>query len=91
MTRPRDIADGPTPAGQSVAAEALLAFAAYSGSSPHREAAEQAVASALAIAPHAPRAAGWGLAVAEAIAPVRSRSRWSATPTTRSLKRCGAS
>ena len=68
VVRPRDIADGPTPAGPSAAAGALLAYAAYTGSTVHREAAEHAVGSALAIAERAPRAAGWGLAVAEALA-----------------------
>jgi len=67
VARPRDIADGPTAAGQSAAAGALLAYAAYTGSSEHRQAAENAVGSALTIADRAPRAAGWGLAVAEAL------------------------
>ena len=68
VMRPRDIADGPTPAGPSAAASALLAYASYTGSAAHREAAERAVAPALAIADRAPRAAGWALAVAEALA-----------------------
>jgi uncharacterized protein YyaL (SSP411 family) len=68
VVRPRDIADGPTPAGPSAAASALLAYAAYTGSGEHREAAEVAVQAALVVAARAPRAAGWGLAVAEAFA-----------------------
>ena len=68
VVRPRDIADGPTPAGPSAAAAALLAYAAYTGSTEHRTAAERAVGPGLAIAARAPRAAGWALAVAEALA-----------------------
>ena len=68
VVRPRDIADGPTPAGPSAAAGALLSYASCTGSSEHRLAAEHAVGAALAVADRAPRAAGWGLAVAEAMA-----------------------
>ena len=66
MQRPRDIADGPAPAGPSAAAGALLAYSALTGSARHREAAEAALAAPLAIAARAPRACGWALAVTEA-------------------------
>ncbi|EYR63505.1 N-acylglucosamine 2-epimerase, partial [Actinotalea ferrariae CF5-4] len=43
IRRPRDVGDGPTPAGQSAAAGALLTSAALTGSSTHRAAAEAAL------------------------------------------------
>ncbi|PVU83940.1 N-acylglucosamine 2-epimerase [Cellulomonas sp. WB94] len=67
IRRPRDPADGPTPSGQAAAAGALLTFAALSGSHRHREAAERALTEPLALAARYPRAAGWALAVAEAV------------------------
>ena len=67
IRRPRDPADGPTPSGQAAAAGALLTFAALTGSHRHREAAERALVEPLAIAERYPRAAGWALAVAEAV------------------------
>ncbi|WP_028047980.1 thioredoxin domain-containing protein [Cellulomonas sp. URHE0023] len=67
LGRPRDRADGPTPAGQSAAAGALLTYAAITGSLRHREAAELALRDALTIAERFPRAAGAALAVAEAV------------------------
>jgi uncharacterized protein len=66
--RPSDPTDNATPSGASAAAGALLAFAALTGSSRHREAAEHALRFAGALATRAPRFAGWGLAVAEALA-----------------------
>ena len=68
IRRPRDPADGPTPAGSAAAAGALVTFSALTGSVRHRAAAEGALAETLAIAVRYPRAAGWGLAVAEAVA-----------------------
>lgn len=65
--RPRDPADGPTPAGQSAAAGALLTYAAVTGSLRHREAAEGALRGALSLATRFPRAAGAALATVEAI------------------------
>ncbi len=65
--RPRDVADGPSPSGQAAAAGALLTYAALTGSPAHREAAERALAEPLALAATHPRAAGWALAVAEAV------------------------
>ncbi|QHT57365.1 thioredoxin domain-containing protein [Cellulomonas sp. H30R-01] len=67
LRRPHDPADGPTPSGQAAAAGALLTYAALTGSTRHREAAERALAEPLRIAVQHPRAAGWALAVAEAL------------------------
>jgi uncharacterized protein YyaL (SSP411 family) len=66
VRRPRDPTDNVTPSGQSAAAGALLSYAAVTGSGPHRDAAEQALGVAGALAGGAPRFAGWSLAVAEA-------------------------
>jgi uncharacterized protein len=44
----------------------LLSYAAYTGSSRHRTAAERALGIVSALAERAPRFIGWGLAVAEA-------------------------
>lgn len=63
----QDPADGPTPSGQSAAANALLTYAALTGSLRHREAAERALRGPLGIATRFPRAAGAALAVAEAV------------------------
>ena len=65
--RPADPADGPTPSGAFAAAGALLSYAALTGSERHREAAMAALGVLPPIATRYPRAAGWGLAVAEAI------------------------
>ena len=67
LRRQQDPTDNATPAGWSAAAGALLTYAAYTGSSPHREAAEDALGVYGRLADHA-RFAGWGLAVAEALA-----------------------
>ena len=67
MTRPRDVGDGPAPAGQAAAAGALLTYAALTGSARHREAAEAALVEPMLVAGRFPRAAGWALAVAEAV------------------------
>jgi uncharacterized protein YyaL (SSP411 family) len=66
--RPADPTDNATPGGTSAAAGALLTYAALTGSGRHREAAEQALHFTGALAERAPRFAGWGLAVAEALA-----------------------
>jgi uncharacterized protein YyaL (SSP411 family) len=66
LRRPQDPTDNATPSGPSAAAGALLGYAAYAGSSRHREAAEAALGSYAALARQHPRFAGWGLAVAEA-------------------------
>ena len=67
IRRPQDPTDNATPSGRSAAAGALLSFAAYTGSATHRAAAEAALGIYDALATQAPRFAGWGLAVAEAL------------------------
>ena len=64
--RPADPADGPSPSGVFAVAGALLSFSALTGSARHREAALSALTTVPALASRFPRAAGWGLAVAEA-------------------------
>ncbi len=68
IRRPQDPTDNATPSGTSAAAGALLTFAAYTGSDLHREAAELALAVYDVLGAQAPRFAGWGLAVGEALA-----------------------
>jgi uncharacterized protein YyaL (SSP411 family) len=65
--RPADAADGPSPSGTFALAGALLSYAALTGSARHREAAAGALGVLPAIAARYPRAAGSGLAVAEAV------------------------
>jgi len=67
LYRPADPADGPSPSGTFAAAGALLSYAALTGSSRHRDAAVAALGALGPIAPRFPRAAGAGLAVAEAV------------------------
>lgn len=67
LRRPRDPADGPTPSGTAAAAGALLTYGALTGSLRHREAAEAALGDPLRLAARHPLAAGWALAVAEAL------------------------
>jgi uncharacterized protein YyaL (SSP411 family) len=67
VKRPQDPTDNATPSGLSAAAGSLLTFAAYTGSTEHREAAERALFVYDMLADRAPRFAGWGLAVAEAL------------------------
>jgi uncharacterized protein YyaL (SSP411 family) len=67
VRRPQDPTDGPTPAGQSAVAGALLTYAALTGSQVHREAAERALAPTAALAGRYPRFVGGGLAVAAAL------------------------
>ncbi len=64
--RPSDVADGPSPSGTFAVAGALLSYAALTGSAGHRDAAAAALAGLPVLASRYPRAAGWGLAVAEA-------------------------
>jgi uncharacterized protein YyaL (SSP411 family) len=65
--RPAEVADGPSPSGTFAVAGALLSYAALTGSQRHRDAAVAALADVPALAVRYPRAAGWGLAVAEAV------------------------
>ena len=67
LYRPADPADGPTPSGAFAAAGALLSYAALTGSPRHHEAAEAALGVMAPITARYPRAAGSGLAVAEAL------------------------
>jgi len=66
LYRPADPADGPSPSGPFAIAGALLSYAALTGSARHREAALRGLGTLPALAAKFPRAAGWGLAVAEA-------------------------
>jgi uncharacterized protein len=65
--RPADPADSATPSGTFAACDALLSYAALSGSARHRDAAVTALRVLPPIAARFPRAAGTGLAVAEAL------------------------
>ncbi len=65
--RPADPADGPTPSGTFAIAGALLSYAALTGSVSHRDTAIGALGALGEIAPRYPQAAGWGLAVTEAL------------------------
>ncbi|HEY7147408.1 MAG TPA: thioredoxin domain-containing protein [Streptosporangiaceae bacterium] len=65
--RPADPADGPTPSGAFALAGALLSYAALTGSQRHAHAAAGALAPLRVFAAKYPRAAGSGLAVAEAM------------------------
>ncbi|QBI52499.1 thioredoxin domain-containing protein [Streptomonospora litoralis] len=67
FNRPQDPTDASTPSGRFAAAGALLTYAGLTGSERHRTAADEALAVAVPLARKAPRAAGWGLAVAEAV------------------------
>ncbi|MFJ8160782.1 thioredoxin domain-containing protein [Streptomyces sp. NPDC096136] len=67
IRRPQDPTDTAAPSGWTAAAGALLSYAAHTGSQPHREAAERALAVVQALGPRAPRFIGHGLAVAEAL------------------------
>jgi uncharacterized protein len=67
LYRPADPADNATPSGTFAAAGALLSYAALTGSRRHRAAALTALGPLEVIAGQFPRAAGAGLAVAEAL------------------------
>jgi len=67
LYRPADPADGPTPSGTFAATGALVSYAALTGSSRHHDAAAEALGVLAPIASRFPRAAGAGLAVAEAL------------------------
>jgi uncharacterized protein YyaL (SSP411 family) len=66
VRRPQDPTDNASPAGASSAAGALLSYAALTGSTRHREAADSALAKVGGIAAKHARFAGWSCAVAEA-------------------------
>jgi uncharacterized protein YyaL (SSP411 family) len=65
--RPADPADNATPSGTFAAAGSLLSYGALTGSARHRDAALVALAVLPTLAGRYPRAAGSGLAVAEAV------------------------
>jgi uncharacterized protein YyaL (SSP411 family) len=67
LRRPRDLTDNATPCGSSSLAGALVTYAALTGATTYRDAAERALQSASAIVQRAPRFAGWWAAVAEAV------------------------
>ena len=67
IRRPQDLTDNATPAGTSAVAGALLGYAALSGSTEHRTAAEDALRSVALLLPRHARFAGWAAAVAEAV------------------------
>jgi uncharacterized protein YyaL (SSP411 family) len=67
VRRPQEPTDNATPAGLSATAGALLGFAALSGSSRHRSAAEAALATVASVIERFPRYAGWAAAVGEAV------------------------
>ncbi len=65
--RPSDPSDGATPSGWTAAAGALLSVGALTGDSRFTDAAVASLGVVAALAAQAPRFAGWGLAVAEAL------------------------
>ncbi|WP_432561120.1 thioredoxin domain-containing protein [Kineococcus sp. SYSU DK003] len=65
---PSDPSDGATPSGNSAAAGVLLTLGSLTGEAGFRDAAVRALGVAGAVAAASPRFAGWGLAVAEALA-----------------------
>jgi uncharacterized protein YyaL (SSP411 family) len=65
--RPADVADGPSPSGTFAVADALLSYSALTGSARHRDAAIAALGVVADLAARFPRAAGSGLATAEAV------------------------
>ncbi|MEU7717791.1 thioredoxin domain-containing protein [Streptomyces tibetensis] len=67
IRRPQDPTDNAAPSGWTAAANALLSYAAHTGSAPHRAAAEKALGVVKALGPRVPRFIGWGLAAAEAV------------------------
>ena len=67
VARPRDPSDNASPGGASAVINALVTYAAITGSESHRGVAEEAIASTAALAKEAPRFAGWALAAAESM------------------------
>ncbi|NMR28301.1 thioredoxin domain-containing protein [Crystallibacter degradans] len=62
-----DPLESATPSGANLFAGVLLTYAAYSGSTEHRGLAENLLQYLERAAPKVPRAAGWGMAVAQAL------------------------
>ena len=67
VRRPQDPTDNAAPSGASAAAQALLTYAALTGSTRHREAAEQLLATLAPLLGQHARFAGWAAAAAEAL------------------------
>jgi uncharacterized protein len=67
VRRPKDPTDNATPSGQHALANALIGYAALTGSLDHRTAAEQVLGTVSALGARHPRFFGWGLAAAEAL------------------------
>ncbi|ORT55201.1 thioredoxin domain-containing protein [Frankia sp. KB5] len=67
LRRPRDDSDSATPSGQAAVAGALVSYAALTGSTEHRSAAETTVARVAPLLARDARFAGWAGAVAEAL------------------------
>ncbi|MDQ1486899.1 MAG: uncharacterized protein QOJ62_2592 [Actinomycetota bacterium] len=67
VRRPQTLTDDATPSGQSATAQALLTYAALTGSANHRAAAEVALGATRVLGAQYPRAAGWGLAAAASL------------------------
>jgi uncharacterized protein YyaL (SSP411 family) len=68
VRRPQDPSDNATPSGASAAAQALLTYAALTGSTRHRDAARGTLRALAPLAQSQPRFAGHALAAAEALA-----------------------
>jgi uncharacterized protein len=66
VARPRDPADNASPSGHSAMANALVTYAALTGSGEHRDRAEAALRAVRALAERVPRFAGWSMTAAEA-------------------------
>ena len=67
VRRPKDPADNAEPSGWFAVTNTLVTYAALTGSSEHREAAERALGIVTTLAERAPRAVGWGLVAATAM------------------------
>jgi len=67
VRRPRDPADNAEPSGWFAVANALVTYAALTGSGEHRTVAERALGLVSSLAERAPRAVGWGLVAAAAL------------------------
>ncbi|WP_412540515.1 thioredoxin domain-containing protein [Longispora sp. K20-0274] len=65
VVRPRDPSDNASPSGVTALCGALTAYAALTGESRYREAAEAALATTAPLIAKYPRFAGWSMAVAE--------------------------
>ena len=68
ITRPSDPGDNAEPSGWFAISSACVTYAALTGVPEYRVIAERALGVATALADRAPRAAGWGLAAATALA-----------------------